>query len=232
MNVAANGATKMRVLVADDDDFFRMALQSILTMRLGFKDVVETASFDEALQQIGEGERFDLAIFDLAMPGMAGAASLAAVREFAPALKVAVVSASEGRQTILDVLAVGVHGYVPKSLGVPGLTQALRMIVDGSIFVPASLADIPSLDATGGFDEAPSKYGALPPLTLRQAQILDLIIRGASNKEICRDLSLSEGTVKIHVAALLRALGVRNRTEAAALGSRMMPSLPAAAAGR
>ncbi len=106
------------------------------------------------------------------------------------------------------------------------------MIVDGSIFVPASLADIPSLDATGGFDEAPSKYEALPPLTPRQAQILDLIIRGASNKEICRDLSLSEGTVKIHVAALLRALGVRNRTEAAALGSRMMPSPPAAAAGR
>ncbi len=69
MKEAANGATKMRVLVADDDDSLPMALQSILTMRLGFKDVVETASFDEALQQIGEGERFDLALFDLSMPG-------------------------------------------------------------------------------------------------------------------------------------------------------------------
>ncbi len=76
MKEAANGATKMRVLVADDDDFFRMALQSILTMRLGFKDVVETASFDEALQQIGEGERFDLALFDLSMPGMSALQAL------------------------------------------------------------------------------------------------------------------------------------------------------------
>ncbi len=232
MKEAPPGSSQLRALVADDDDFFRTALQSILTQRLGFKDVVETSCFDEALQRIAEGERLDLALFDLSMPGMAGAASLAAVREFAPHLKVAVISASEGRQTILDVLAVGVHGYIPKSLGVPGLTQALRMIIDGSIFVPTCLAEIPSIKATGGFNEAPSRFDTLPHLTTRQTEILGFIVLGASNKEICRDLSLSEGTVKIHVAALLRALGVRNRTEAAALGGRFMNPGKTSAAGR
>jgi DNA-binding NarL/FixJ family response regulator len=104
-------------LIADDDEFFRMALRSILQAKLGFSQVIETASLDEAVECLSGSDRADLALFDLAMPGMASAASLRAVRECFPELKIAVVSASSRRSDILQALEAGVHGYVPKSLG-------------------------------------------------------------------------------------------------------------------
>jgi DNA-binding NarL/FixJ family response regulator len=218
-------ANARTALVADDDEFFRMALVTILRSRLGFGEAIETGSLDEALERLGEMQDISLALFDLAMPGMESAASLAAVREGFPEIRIAVVSGSTRRQDILMALEAGVHGYVPKALGAAEVTQALKMILEGFIYVPASLADLSqSSPEKPIFSEDAASIPAMPDvrLTPRQREVLELIVDGKSNKEIARALNLGEGTVKIHLAALFRNLGVTSRAGAAAAGARLL----------
>jgi DNA-binding NarL/FixJ family response regulator len=208
-------------LVADDDEFFRMALRGILQSRFGFGEVIETGSLDEAIEHLGRREDVTLALFDLAMPGMKGAGNLRAVREVRPTTLTAIVSGSKRRRDILQALEAGGHGYIPKSFGVAELGQALELILKGLIYVPPLLAEIsdepvpPPAQVTG---EAPQS-GSFTP---RQTEVLELIVQGKSNKEIARALNLGEGTVKIHVAALFRNLGVSSRSAAAAIGARAL----------
>lgn len=212
-------------LVADDDEFFRMALRSILQTQLNYAEVIETGSLDEALERLPEARNVTLALFDLAMPGMESAASLRAVRECFPDVRVAVVSASSRRSDILLALQAGVHGYVPKSLGARDLANALSTIESGTIYVPGVLADVSGDTKDTLMPSAPMRtedsLEAVQSLTPRQRDVLTLIVQGKSNKEIARALNLGEGTVKVHVAALFRVLGVTSRSAAAATGSRL-----------
>jgi DNA-binding NarL/FixJ family response regulator len=214
-------------LIADDDDFFRLAVVAILTRSFGFAEVVETGSLDAALDQLSTRRgAVTLALFDLAMPGMEGPGSLSAVRECFPSVKVAVVSASTERNKILTALEVGVHGYVPKGIGSAELTRAVGMILDGQIFVPASLAVLDGAGPRPALEVRPAaldgRQPRLPDLTPRQRDVLALLVEGRSNKEIARRLQLGEGTVKVHMAALLRSLGVQNRAAAAVVGARLL----------
>lgn len=206
-------------VVADDHELFRSALSAVLKSRLGFADVIETASLDEALERLGD-VRATLALFDLNMPGMATASSLLAVRECYPGVRVAVVSASERRRDILLALEAGVHGYVPKALPVDAIADALRTVLDGSIFVPPSLADVGRPGEPVPVTPEPTGSAAVS-LTPRQRDVLDLLMQGKSNKEIARALTLGEGTIKVHMAALFRTLGVQNRSAAAVIGERL-----------
>ena len=129
-------AQKKIALIADDDEFFRMALATILTSKLKFAEVVQAASLDEAVEKLSARPDISLSLFDLAMPGMESPANLRAVRDCFETLRVAVVSSSKNRQDILSALEAGVHGYVPKGLGVADLAHALQLIVDGVIYVP------------------------------------------------------------------------------------------------
>lgn len=214
-------------LIADDDEFFRLAMVAILNRSLGFGEVVETGSLDAALDQLAQrANGITLALFDLAMPGMEGPGSLSAVRECFPWVKVAVVSGSSERHKILAALEVGVHGYVPKGLGSSELTRAVGMILDGQIYVPPSLAvlDGPARPAAprAAPDSDSLRPGRTVELTPRQRDVLALLVEGKSNKEIARQLQLGEGTVKVHMAALLRSLGVQNRAAAAVVGARLL----------
>lgn len=216
-------------LVADDDEFFRMAIGSILLDRLGVAEVIEVGSLDEAMERLGERADITIALFDLAMPGMQGPANLGAVRETFPDIRTAVVSASRRREDVLTTLAAGAHGYVTKGLGVEDLTHALRAILNGTIYVPPLLAQLSatdSADPTGGFwgPERRATPDVLSRLTPRQKDVLELLVKGKSNKEIARELDLGEGTVKIHLAALFRNLGVRNRATAAVAGAQLIGS--------
>ncbi len=226
---------KMRpVLVADDDEYFRLAMVGLLKGPLGFRAVIETGSLDEALEQLScVASEISLALFDLSMPGMEGPATLAAVRECHPDVSVAVVSASQSRLDVLIALETGVHGYIPKGFGPNELVRALNVIVAGDIFVPAFLAKVTPLERKSSrfgsqgkprlfsdfTDESAEELAAA--ISPRQRQVLALLVRGYSNKQIASELSLGEGTVKIHVAALLRNLGVSNRAAAAAAGARL-----------
>jgi DNA-binding NarL/FixJ family response regulator len=212
------------VLIADDDEYFRLALGAIVCGQLGFATTVEAASLDEAFDVLATAEgRIDLALFDLRMPGMESPANLAAVRECHPDLRIAVVSAAQEREQILAALEAGVNGYVPKSFTPAELVRALKVVIGGDIFVPAFLAQVPAGDRI-----SPQRLEArlAPPLpevsdlmSPRQRQVLELVVKGYSNKQIASELSLAEGTVKVHVAAILRHLGVANRAAAAAAGA-------------
>lgn len=219
----------MPVLISDDDEFFRVALCSILKRKLGFPEVIETSHFDEAVDRLEENEKVGLALFDLNMPGMDNWVNLQTIRTSYPDLQVAVVSASQDRQDILSALAIGLHGYVYKGLGIPEMEKALRQICEGTIYVPPIVAEVPpsSLADAPGLSGTPN-YGngrAIPNLTPRQKEILTLLVAGKSNKAMARALDLSEGTVKFHMAAVFRVLGASNRVEAATAGSDLLRTI-------
>ncbi len=214
-------------LIADDDEFFRIALAFILKSEIGFLDVVEARSLDEAIEALSERADIELALFDLQMPGMESAASLAGVRDVHPQLKIAVVSASSRRADILAALTAGINGYVPKGLGARDLAEAVRKILGGTVYVPPSITHRSSDENEAEAAPAPARAGdqasrMLGSLTPRQRDVLSLLVGGLSNKEIARKLKLGEGTIKIHLAALFRSLQVRNRQEAAVAGARLL----------
>lgn len=205
----ATSPSNLTALVADDHELPRLALSALLTSRLGFGRVIETETLDQAFERLGDAEPVALALFDLNMPGMNGPWSLQAVREVFPAVKVAVFSASTARADMLAALSAGAHGYVPKIMRMDEMEAAIRDVMSGRIYVPPSIAENPP--------PPPGGAGlAVPSLTERQREVLELIKAGRSNKEIARELKLGLGTVKIHVAGLLRGLGVATRAEAAA----------------
>jgi DNA-binding NarL/FixJ family response regulator len=183
-----------------------------------------------------------LALFDLAMPGMEGPNTLAAVRKDHPDTRIAVVSASQSRDDVVAALAAGVHGYIAKGSGPLELIRALKIVMSGDIYVPAFLADVPAngmrraesstiLTASEAEEKAlgtglavgsAETRGSLVAISPRQREVLALLVKGYSNKRIAQELLLGEGTVKIHVAGLLRNLGVSNRAGAAAAGALLL----------
>jgi DNA-binding NarL/FixJ family response regulator len=134
-----------------------------------------------------------------------------------------VVAGSTRKQDILMSLHAGVHGYVPKNASPDELTTALKMVLGGMIYVPPSVASTPSVVLEESrTDRLTVSDGSLDDLTPRQREVLELLVQGKSNKEIARDLKLGEGTVKIHMAGLFRALGVTTRAAAAAAGIQLL----------
>ncbi|MGR3732131.1 LuxR C-terminal-related transcriptional regulator [Limimaricola soesokkakensis] len=215
--------------MSDDDEFFRVALSSILKHKLGVSEVIETSDFDEAVDRLESDGQVRLALFDLNMPGMDNWENLQTVRTSYPDLQVAVVSASQDRQNILSALAIGLHGYVYKGLGIPEMEKALQQICEGTIYVPPIVAEVPTAaPAISGGLLSVSGLGSgrsVPNLTPRQKEILILLVAGKSNKAMARALDLSEGTVKFHMAAVFRVLGASNRVEAATAGAELLRAL-------
>lgn len=198
------------VLIADDHELFRQGLRLLLTDTFEGVKVRETSSFEETLQLITADGAGELLLMDLSMPGLAGAQSLSALADGFPNSKVVVVSASESRSDILAALDAGVRGYLPKSMASHEIAAALISIVRGQIFVPAALVKR-GPHAPPGRPPQPSAR-----LTSRQEEVLQELLKGKSSKEIARQLGIAEGTVKIHLAAIYRAFGVRGRAEAIA----------------
>ncbi len=235
--MASTGIKKI-ALVADDDEFFRMALSTVLRKRLGFAEVIETGSFAEAVAALERVQHVSLALFDLAMPGIDSPSALRAVRDNVVVERLVVVSGSKQRRDILLSLEAGAHGFICKDHGVGELETALRQILEGSMYVPTTLAELESRGGVRVEDEtvdAPAEpeadraEHATPHLTPRQEDVLALVVQGKSNKEIARALNLGPGTIKVHLAALFRNLGVANRAAAAVAGSRLLQRSPSSA---
>jgi DNA-binding NarL/FixJ family response regulator len=201
----------IRALIADDHELFRSGLKQLLVDALGADDVREAETLDQAIESLTNDGAGDIVLVDMRMPGMSGAEALAALRDGFPEAKVAVVSALEGRADIIAALGAGVHGYIPKSLPSAEIANAIKTILDGGIYVPPALgrreADAPP---------KPRESLEADKLTSRQKEVLTELLKGRASKEIARTLDIAEGTVKIHLAAIYRALGVRTRAEAIA----------------
>jgi DNA-binding NarL/FixJ family response regulator len=201
----------IRALIADDHELFRSGLRQLLIDALNASDVREAETFDQAIDILTNEGAGDIVLVDMRMPGMSGAEALSALRDGFPEAKVAVVSALEGRADIIAALGAGVHGYIPKSLPSAEIANAIRTILDGGIYVPPALGRREP-------DTAVRSNEALEAdkLTSRQKEVLAELLKGRASKEIARTLDIAEGTVKIHLAAIYRALGVRTRAEAIA----------------
>jgi len=206
----------MRILIGDDHVLFREGLRRLLEQLKGDSTFVEASNFDEMLEICGSEQRFDLILTDLRMPGWPGFSGIQALRGKQPEAKVVVVSASEAHHDVRDALEHGSAGYIPKSSSVKIMLSALDLIFSGGVYVPATVL-------RDGGAEAGEPRNSMPPadpaleqlLTQRQREVLERLREGKSNKQIAHELGLSEGTVKIHMTAIFKSLGVRNRTQAA-----------------
>jgi DNA-binding NarL/FixJ family response regulator len=208
------------ILIADDHEIVRFGLSRFLRASLGVEEVVEAANFEEVLERL-ERRDISLVVIDLGMPGLKRPADLAAIRRRRPDVRVLVLTASEAREDVLSALRAGAHGYVTKCEPGEDFLRAVRQVMVGNIYVTPALAAEPALGAerNGTFVAGRS---ARAKLTDRQKQVLRLLARGGSNKDIARQLGLSESTAKFHVASLLRTLGADNRAEAAALARELL----------
>jgi DNA-binding NarL/FixJ family response regulator len=167
-------------LVADDDEFFRMAAVAILRSRLGFAATIEATSLTEALCHAGSAAPpIGLALVDLRMPGVADMNSLSVVRATLPAARVVVVSASRRRADVLGALGIGAHGYVWKAAGAGELEKSLRAVLAGEVSIPAFVAEFEA-DPPPLRDAA--RTASAGTLTDRQRDVLRHIVQGASNK--------------------------------------------------
>ncbi len=209
------------ILVADDHDVVRQGLATVLLRDLGAKAVIEAATFDDALKQLADPCVF-LAVVDLGMPGMTGPGDLTKIRRLRPDIRVIVLSGSEARGDILAALDAGAHGYLVKSERTSLLIERIQRVLGGEIYVPPIIAELPAASKNEPAKAPLGQRNDLPSLTDRQRDVLRLIIEGMANKEIAAALGVSQGTVKLHVTAVLRAIGAKSRTHAAAIGKKFL----------
>ncbi len=210
-------------LVLDDHPFVHTVLVQLLAELEPGGQVQLTHRLDQALSALRQAPPPDLIIADLHLPDAHGPDVLARLRQQRPESPVAVFSANVEPSTILRCLEAGAVGYIPKTHGAPAVGHALRLMMSGCPYLPPEVLNPRALQlrqrlgATPGRPTDPRLLG----LTDRQIDVLRLILRGLPNKLICRQLRLAEGTVKVHVSAVLRALGARNRTQAVIEASRI-----------
>nr|WP_221236938.1 response regulator transcription factor [Roseospira goensis] len=237
-------------MIADDHELFRDGLRLVLTELDPGLEIIEASTFDEALARAAEPPGVDLVLLDLVMPGMSWHEGLTALKRRIGETPLVVLTAAEDRRLVTDAVRLGASGFIPKTSSGKVMIGALRLVLSGGVYLPPALLEdrevshlreaLPlgsdSAAAMADPDRAPVQTPASGLLTPRQREVLALLGQGKSNKEIARALDLSEGTVKLHVTAILKALKVHNRTgavvAAARLGFATSPEAAAAGGGR
>jgi DNA-binding NarL/FixJ family response regulator len=197
------------VLIADDHPLFRGALREAVSGLFGDANIAEAGSFDDAAALLDEGGEVDLVLLDLSMPGVRGFSGLMFLRAQYPSVPVVVVSANDDPAVIRRCMDFGASGFIPKTLGIEQMRQAVKRVLGGGVWTP------PDVDLTGGADaETAALMARLGTLTPQQVRVLMMLSEGMLNKQIAYELSVSEATVKAHVSAILQKLGVDSRTQA------------------
>jgi len=219
----------MKILVIDDHVLIRQAMQSVLKKLRRDVEVLEASSCQHALQIAADNADINLILLDLTMPDRDGFSVLTELRELYPAVSVVVLSAVQDSANVTRALDLGAAGYIPKSAQADVMTNALRLVMAGGVYIPPEIrvrAEPPGTasvsDKVDGSRVTPQDVG----LSDRQLAVLALVMQGKSNKNICRDLRLAEPTVKNHMTKILRALNVSSRTEAVVTVNRLGWDLP------
>ncbi|MFO1325415.1 MAG: response regulator [Burkholderiales bacterium] len=210
----------VRILVVDDHTLFRRGLTALLARDAGLKVVGDAADAGEALRRATELQP-DLVLLDNHLPGVRGVDVLPALREAVPGLRVLMLTVSEDEQDLAAALRGGASGYLLKTIEGDALVAAIARAMRGESVVAEEMTGklvAAYRDAARG-PAAPPPASKLSQLSPREQEILRGIARGASNKEIARDLGIAETTVKIHVQHVLRKLDVASRVQAAVIAS-------------
>lgn len=192
----------IRILIVDDHSLVRIGLRSLLGAQADMSVVAEAESGSDSVGAFAE-HRPDVVLMDLRMPDMDGAEATAAILSEFPRARVLVLTTFDSENDVFEALEAGAVGFLLKSSDTSTLLEAIRAVYRGTYCLPAPVA--------ARF----AKRRAAPELSSRERQVLDLIVRGRSNKEIGADLGVAENTVKNHVKVILEKLGVSDRTGAA-----------------
>lgn len=214
-----------KLIVADDHPLFRNALIHAISNTFVTKATIETDSFEATCEALLEHPDADLLLLDLHMPGNCGFLGLIQLRKQYPTLPIVVISASDDVDVIKRVMAFGASAFIPKSAHPAEIGKALSAVIDGELWVPPAIRSQvmnqqqhqPDLDLA-------SKVAELTP---QQYKVLFYLTEGWLNKQIAYDLHISEATVKAHITAIFRKLGVTNRTQVVIQAQRLQLESPA-----
>jgi DNA-binding NarL/FixJ family response regulator len=219
-----SAAATYRFLIADDHPLFRGALREAVAGLFAGADVAEAGTFEEASKMLDGGSEVDLVLLDLAMPGVRGLSGLMYLRAQYPSVPVVIISGNDDPAVIRRCMDFGASGFIPKTLGVDGMREAIAGVLTGGIWTP------PDVDLGASADsETSAMLARLATLTPQQVRVLMMLSEGLLNKQIAYELSVSEATVKAHVSAILQKLGVESRTQAVIAASKLEvgPKAPA-----
>jgi len=207
-----------RAIIADDHPLFRAALKQALLETL-VAPILEVASFEQLLQVIEQEPQVELVLLDLTMPGNRGLTGLTSLRSRYPDILVVIVSANEQLQTIRQAMAFGASAYIPKSMPLAELQQAVHCVLAGDTWLPTHLRDAVEVEHPEHYLDFAQR---LEQLTPQQFRVLECLADGLLNKQIAHELNVQETTIKQHVSAILRKLNVINRTQAGILFKQML----------
>ncbi len=197
------------IIIVDDHPLFRDALRQALSDKFSDLIISEAGSLDGLSGALEGKSETDLVLLDLAMPGVKGFSGLIYLRAQYPEIPVVVVSANEDPSAIRRCIEFGASGFIPKSLPVETIREAVRTVLEGEVWTP------PDLDlGEVGDGEITDLVVRLATLTPQQVRVLMMLSEGLLNKQIAYKLSVSEATIKAHVSAILQKLGVDSRTQA------------------
>lgn len=200
----------MKTLLADDHPLMREGVRQVLAQLEPAVEIIDAHDYPSLFAQTAAHTDLDLAVVDLNMPGFVGMQGITQFRNRFPDIPLVVLSASESPHDIRSALEAGALGYIPKATSTIMMLAALRQVLSGNLYIPASLGD------NGLHTAAPADFDDLQHsgLTARQLEVARLLAQGCANKAIAGMLAMSESTVKVHIAAIFRAFKVTNRTEA------------------
>ncbi|MCE8012033.1 response regulator [Billgrantia desiderata] len=202
-----------KILIADDHPLFREAIARVVGDGFPGSELLETADLEATLAVTADEEDLDLILLDLNMPGMSGLTGLLQLRNEAPTIPVAIISAEEDKNVMLQAVSCGAVGFLTKSSPKEQLIKAIAQILEGNIYLPSEIMRASAARAHEPNERSISAE-QLETLTRKQIQVLERMTRGESNKMIAYNLNIAETTVKAHVSAILRKLGVSNRVQA------------------
>jgi DNA-binding NarL/FixJ family response regulator len=214
-----SNAALHHLVIADDHPLFRGALREAIHGLFASANVGEAGTFEEVtelLERSAGGGEVDLILLDLSMPGVRGFSGLMYLRAQYPSMPIVVVSANDDPAVIRRCMEFGASGYIPKTLGIEALRQAIGHVLQGEVWTP------PDVDLARDSDaETTAMIARLATLTPQQVRVLMMLSGGLLNKQIAYELGVSEATVKAHVSAILQKLGVESRTQAVIAAGRI-----------
>jgi len=195
----------MQILLVDDHLLVRAGLVLVLKQMEDGVDIVEAGTGREAIEFAEKYPDLDLILMDLDLPEGSGLEALSVIHAKTPSMPVVILSAMEDQTMISRAMELGARGYIPKSASGEVMLNSLRLVLSGGVCLPAGYGD--TARGENNID--------MPSLTQRQLEVLRLMAQGNSNKEIARELGISENTVRVHISAIISAMDATNRTEAA-----------------
>jgi DNA-binding NarL/FixJ family response regulator len=204
----------MKILIVDDHPLFRAGFHAVLEQSALEASILSVSTMHEATGLLDTDSDIGLVLLDLHLRDSDGFSALRQIGDKFPTTACIIISGDEHDGIANQSVAAGASGFIPKSFTADEMLAAIDHVLDGNVFVP-KVSDVPS--------STPARSA----LTLRQLEVVSMLARGFSNKEIARELDLAERTVKAHVTAVLEALNVKNRTQAviAAQQRGLLPSL-------